>query len=306
MGTTYIVKLVFINADEKKLRIEQSLDSILANFNQQMSTWIDDSEISIFNNSLSTDLYKTSDEFFYVLEQGKKINEETNGAFDYTIFPIAEFWGFGPGVNQKKENLKKPDIENILSYVGTNKIQLEYPYVKKLHPKVQLDLNAIAKGYAVDLIHDWLVSIGYSNIFVEIGGEIRCKGLNMRREPWTIGIDMPNKESLPGQKLYTTLQLNNEALATSGNYRNYRSKDGRIINHSLNPISGLPVETDIVSVSVKSNDCLTADAWATALMVLSYQEGNKKVEQNNAIDALWIVSNEGGGFEHYSSSGFIK
>ena len=88
MGTTYIVKLVFINADEKKLRIEQSLDSILANFNQQMSTWINDSEISIFNNSLSTDLYKASDEFFYVLEQGKKINEETNGAFDYTIFPL--------------------------------------------------------------------------------------------------------------------------------------------------------------------------------------------------------------------------
>ena len=306
MGTTYSVKLVFTHSDHEKSKIEKVIDSILISLNQQMSTWIDDSEISIFNKSLSTAPYKVSDEFFHVLERGKKINNKTGGAFDYTIFPVAELWGFGPDGNQRKENPEKSEIENVLGYVGIDKVQLKYPYVNKLHPKVQLDLNAIAKGYAVDIIYDWVSIMGYSNIFVEIGGEIRCSGINMHRELWVVGIDMPRKKSLPGQELYTTLPLNNEAIATSGNYRSFIVQDGNTINHSFNPVSGFPVETDIASVSVKSGDCLTADAWATALMVLPYQVGIKKVEEDNTIEALWVILNKDNNFEHYSSSGFFE
>ena len=306
MGTKYSVKLVFNNTKYEMNMINKSIDSILINLNQQMSTWIKDSEISLFNKSLSVTPYKISDDFYYVLQQGKLINDKTDGAFDYTIYPIAELWGFGPNLEKKQKAPEKSDIEQVLSYVGIDKIKLEYPFIKKLYPKMQLDLNAIAKGYAVDQVHDWLETRGFSNIFVEIGGEIRCSGLNISKKKWTVGIDMPIKSSVPGQELYTTLQLENKALATSGSYRNYRVQDGQTINHTIDPVSGFPKETNIVSVSVKSDNCLNADAWATALMVLSYEDGIEKVEQDNTIEALWIVLNNGNSFENYSSSGFFK
>ena len=306
MGTTYSVKLVFNNTKYEMNMINKSIDSILINLNQQMSTWIENSEISLFNKSLSNEFYKISDEFYHVLEQGKNIHKKTDGAFDFTIYPIANLWGFGPNSDNNKTNPGNSEIDKVLTYIGTDKIKLEYPYIKKLHPKIKLDLNAIAKGYAVDKVHDWLESKGFSNIYVEIGGEIKCSGENIRREIWRVGIDMPIKSSVPGQELYTTLQLENKALATSGSYRNYRVQDGQTINHTIDPASGFPKETNIVSVSVKSDNCLNADAWATALMVLSYEDGIEKVEQDNTIEALWIVLNNGNSFENYSSSGFFK
>ena len=306
MGTTYSVKLVFKHTNHDNIRIKNSIDSILLNLNQQMSTWIKESEISIFNENLSTAPHKISDDFFYVLEQGKIINQKTSGVFDYTIFPIMNLWGFGPGANKEKKIPNKDEIEKVLRYVGMEKIQLNYPYLKKLHPKIQLDLNAIAKGYAVDKVHDWLVLKGFSNIYIEIGGEIRCSGVNASNSRWLIGIDTPIKNSLPGQKLFTNTKLNNESLATSGNYRNYRSQNGKIINHTIDPISGFPLETNVVSVSVKADKCLTADAWATALMVLSYEAGMKKVEEDETIEALWIVLDESGDFKQYSSSSFFN
>ncbi len=305
MGTTYSVKLVFKHTNHDNIKIKNSIDSILLSLNQQMSTWIKESEISLFNENSSLKPQKISDDFFYVLEQGKIINQKTSGMFDYTIFPIMDLWGFGPLANKKKKIPNKDEIENILRYIGTDKIQLNYPYIKKLHPKMQLDLNAIAKGYAVDKVHDWLALKGFSNIFVEIGGEVRCSGVNASDDQWLIGIDAPAKNYLPGQKLFTNIKLNNESLATSGNYRNFRSADGKIINHTLDPISGFPLETDVVSVSVKADNCLTADAWATALMVLSYEAGIKKIEEEKMIEALWIILGEDGDFKQYNSSSFF-
>ena len=156
--------------------ISDSIDSILIYLNQQMSTWIENSEISLFNKSLSVTPYKISDDFYYVLQQGEIINQKTDRAFDYTIYPIADLWGFGPNSDNNKTNPGNSEIDKVLTYVGTDKIKLEYPYIKKLHPQIKLDLNAIAKGYAVDKVHDWLESRGFSNIYVEIGGEIKCSG----------------------------------------------------------------------------------------------------------------------------------
>ena len=305
MGTTYSIKLVFKHTNQDNIKIKNSIDSILLNLNQQMSTWIKESEISLFNENLSTEPQKISDDFFYVLEQGKIINQKTSGMFDYTIFPIMNLWGFGPIANKEKKIPNKGEIENILRYVGMDKIQLNQPYIKKLHPKTQLDLNAIAKGYAVDKIHDWLTLNGFSNIFVEIGGEVRCSGVNASNNQWLIGIDTPVENSLVGQKLFSKTMLNNESMATSGSYRNFRLVDGKIINHTLDPISGFPLKTNVVSVSVKANKCLTADAWATALMVLSYEEGMKKVEEDETIEALWIILGESGVLKQYNSSSFF-
>ena len=304
MGTTFLIKLVFNDNDLDKRKIEDSIDSILFNLNQQMSTWIKGSEISLFNKNISLQPQKISDDFFHVLEQGQLIYQKSGGLFDYTIFPVMDLWGFGPLANKEEKIPNKHEIKNVLGYVGTDKVELNYPYVKKLHPKLQLDLNAIAKGYAVDKIYDWLSDKGFSNIFVEIGGEIRCGGINKSNTPWLVGIEAPLVDSLPGKKIASKTILKNEALATSGNYRNFRIENNRVINHTFNPISGLPVETNVLSVSVKSDECLIADAWATALMVLPYEEGMEKVKNNEAIEALWVISEDNNNLKYYHSKGF--
>ena len=305
MGTTYKVKVTAIHKIGNVEWVESSIDSILISFNQQMSTWIEDSEISIFNQSLSTDYYKVSDEFYYVLEQGKIISEKTSGAFDYTVFPLANLWGFGPW---SKDSLIAPhenNIRKVLQYVGPDKIRFKYPYIKKSHPKAQIDLNAIAKGYAVDLVHEWLINQGYNNIYVEIGGEIRCSGVNKTNQSWIIGIDVPMNNAISGRKIYTTTMLENMSLATSGNYRNYLEKNGKKISHSIDPRDGMPVETNVLSVSVKARSCLVADAWATALMVLSFDEGLKKIKKVEDIEALWILSKDKTSISQFSTRGFF-
>ena len=305
MGTTYLIKLVFNDNDLDKRKIEDSIDSILFNLNQQMSTWIKGSEISLFNKNMSLQPQIISDDFFYVLKQGQLIYQESEGLFDYTIFPIMDLWGFGPFANKKEKIPNKDEIKDVLDFIGIDKIELNYPYVKKLHPKLQLDLNAIAKGYAVDKIYNWLIDKGFSNIFVEIGGEIRCGGINKLNNPWLVGIDTPLKDSFPGQKIAAKTILKNKALATSGNYRNFRIENNRVINHTFNPISGLPVETNVLSVSVKSDECLIADAWATALMVLPYEEGMEKVKNNEVIEVLWVISEDDNSLKYYHTKDFF-
>ena len=306
MGTTYNIKLNFSYTSHQRWVIEKGIDSILINLNQQMSTWIKDSEISLFNQSRSTDPYKISNEFFYVLQQGKLLNKKTGGAFDYTIFPLVELWGFGPGSKQYVEIPNISDLKKALQHVGINKVELDYPYIKKMHPETQIDLNAIAKGFAVDILHNWFLKRGFSNIFVEIGGEIRCSGKNIDEKIWSVGIDMPNKSSIPGQELFSIINLDNKAIATSGSYRNFRFNNGKTINHTIDPVSGYSVETDIVSVSVIADNCLSADAWATALMVLTYEEGLKKVNNDESIEAMWVVLKDKNIFENFSSDGFLK
>ena len=167
-------------------------------------------------------------------------------------------------------------------------------------------MNAIAKGYAVDILHNWLLQRGFSNIFVEIGGEIRCSGKNIDKKIWSVGIDMPNESSIPGQEVFSIINLDNKAIATSGSYRNFRVNNGKTINHTIDPVSGYSVETDIVSVSVIADNCLSADAWATALMVLTYDEGLKKVNNDESIEAMWVVLKDKNILENFSSDGFLK
>ena len=303
MGTTYNVKIIHSTAIENIDQVKFEIDSILVDFNNQMSTWIDDSEISIFNKTLSTEPFKISDEFFYVLEEGKVINQLTDGAFDFTVFSLAANWGFGPDSLVIIDNPEDNKIRQILSYTGSDKIELDYPFIKKTNPHVQLDLNAIAKGYAVDLVYGWLQKSGFKNLFIEIGGEIRCSGFNKDGKNWVIGIDSPVENSR--QSIFTTVQLQNTALATSGNYRNYLEREGQKINHSINPNTGKPVKTNVLSVSVKSENCLNADAWATALMIMTYDEGIEKINGLDEIEAFWILSDTNGSInQRYTESFF--
>ena len=178
--------------------------------------------------------------------------------------------------------------------------------LKKKHPKVQIDLNAIAKGYAVDIIHDWLISKNHKNIYVEIGGELRCSGVNKTGDNWTIGIDSPINNMVSGQNLYVTTKLKNMSLATSGNYRNFFEKKGKKITHSIDPRNGMPVKSNILSVSVKSRSCLVADAWATALMILPFDEGLRVVTEADGLEVLWIFSKGKEGLSQFSTRGFYR
>lgn len=306
MGTTYSVKLILLEKLENQDKLKSSIDSILISINQQMSTWIPNSEISVFNNNRTTDYFKVSDDFYYVLDKGKVISEKTNNYFDYTVFPLANIWGFGPNKNKRKYIPSDNEIEEILSYTGIHRIELKYPSIKKNHPGVQLDLNAIAKGYAVDIVHNWLVGQGFENVFVEIGGEIRCFGVNRTGKNWIVGIDIPSDEVSSGQNIFTSTSLEDMSLATSGNYRNYYENNGNKINHSINPINGKPVNNNILSVSVKSKSCLNADAWATALMVMSFEEGIEKVNDFKELEALWIVLDNESNLTYFNTDGFYN
>lgn len=306
MGTSFNIKINESNKIDKINQIEYSIDSILVSLNQQMSTWIKDSEISLFNQSLSLSPFKISDEFYHVLEKGKLINNQTSGAFDYTVFPLARIWGFGP---KGKNSSKIPDaneIKKVLEYIGTDKIDLDYPYVKKKHPKVQIDLNAIAKGYAVDIIHDWLIHKNYKNIYVEIGGELRCSGVNKSGATWIIGIDTPINNMVSSKKIFSKTELSNMALATSGNYRNFLEIDGKKITHSIDPRNGISVESNTLSVSVKARSCLVADAWATALMILPFDDGLRAVTETGGLEVLWILSKGKEGLSRFSTKDFYS
>lgn len=306
MGTSFNIKINESHKIDKIKQIEYSIDSILVSLNRQMSTWIEDSEISFFNQSRSLNSFRISDEFYYVLDKGKLINNQTSGAFDYTVFPLAQIWGFGPKGKDSSKNPGANEIKNVLEYIGTDKIDLDYPYIKKKHPKTKIDLNAIAKGYAVDIIHDWLIDKKYKNIYVEIGGELRCSGVNKTGATWIIGIDTPINNMVSSQKTYSKTKLNNMSLATSGNYRNFLEKNGKKITHIIDPRNGISVVSNILSVSVKARSCLVADAWATALMILPFDEGLRIVTEAGGLEVLWILSEGKEGLSQFSTKGFYS
>jgi len=306
MGTSFNIKINESHKIDQIKQIEYSIDSILVSLNRQMSTWIEDSEISFFNQSRSGSPFRISDEFYHVLKKGKLINNQTSGAFDYTVFPLAQIWGFGP---KGKNSSKSPDvneIKNVLEYIGTDKIELDYPYITKKHPKVQIDLNAIAKGYAVDIIHDWLIHKNYKNIYVEIGGELRCSGVNKTGATWIIGIDTPINNIVSSKNIYSKTKLKNMSLATSGNYRNFYIVDGKKYGHTIDPHTGYPSLNDLLGTTVISKSCMRSDAYATAFLAMGLERASILVEELDEVEACFFYSNQEGTIIKKYSNGFIQ
>ncbi len=304
MGTTYSIKII----DEDKYDIDQNelkpkIDSVLTAFNQQMSTYIEDSEISIFNNRTDNAWQKISNEFYTVLEESQKMSQLTNGAFDITIGPLVDLWGFGGSGQIDWNPPSGSEIALTMNLVGYDKIQLRDKFTRKLNINTVIDLNAIAKGYGVDIVFDYLVDVGYKNILVEIGGEVRCSGFNQNNEYWKVGIDKPILEILPGTDLQTIVSLDNEALATSGDYRNYFIYNDKLYSHTINPRTGYPIENGVASASVIAPNCMTADAFATALMVMG-KEGIGLIEKLENVEALIIERIGIDEFEVTKSSGW--
>lgn len=288
MGTTYNVKIVVPHEYNEKI-LQERIDERLVAVNQAMSTYIKDSEISIFNQSLKNQKQKISKDFLHVLSHSLSVSEKTNGVFDPTIGPLVNLWGFGPDGERKVPSIDQINAAKIL--VGHEKIVVDIAAseISKSMDKTYLDLSASAKGFGVDAIIDLIKASGIDNVMVEIGGEVRTLGKSLSRD-WKIGIEAPDSNNL-GQSFTKVIKMQNFALATSGDYRNFFESNGKKFSHTINYKTGAPVEGDLASVSVISDTCMDADAWATALMAMGHEKA-LAFSNENGLKAHFIYRTE--------------
>tara|TARA_B100001029_G_C15035567_1_gene439896 strand:- start:545 stop:1468 length:924 start_codon:yes stop_codon:yes gene_type:complete len=284
MGTTYNIRISdSINSQKIKI-VNSKIDSLLIHINSLFSTYIFDSEISKFNKTKNS--LEISSEFILLFNLSKEVNRKTNGAFDPTIHPLVKLWGFGENnrIDSIPSNL---EILNTKSVIGLEHIIIKNNQLLKLNPKIELDFNAIAKGYGVDAISKLLISENIFNFMVEIGGELFCNG-KKNNENWKIGIQNPFINSKSNNVL-RIIEINNKAMATSGSYRNFFEFNGQKYSHTINPKTGYPINHNLVSVSIIADNCTIADSYATAMMVLGYKRGLEIIEQDENLEAIFIV-----------------
>lgn len=304
MGTTYTVKLANIYLSEKQLiNLRSKINKTLESVNKQMSTFDSDSEISLFNNYSSDAPVKISEDFAKVMKLSQQISRKTDGAFDPTLSPLINLWGFG---NTERTNSvpSKKDISKALKNVGYKYVILKESKLIKKNPHVQLNLSAIAKGYGVDKLAEVISSTGCKNYMVEVGGEVVCSGLNESGKVWRIGIQDPEYNSEVGSNNIMIISLKNKAIATSGDYRNYFVYKGKNYSHVIDPRTGYPAEANVASSSVIADNCALADALATSLMVMGPKKGLALIEMMPNVEAMVSVRNRNGSFTNYETTGF--
>jgi thiamine biosynthesis lipoprotein len=305
MGTTYTVKVVVGGelSAEKQKEIEQRIESELDEVNAKMSHYDADSELSRFNRSEDTTAFSVSEETFGVFREALEIAEMTGGAFDITVGPLVNLWGFGP--DARPETVPSDDeIGELLEQVGYEKLELEQETLslRKSTPALQCDLSAIAKGFGVDQVVEALDEVGMTDYMVEVGGEVRTLGLNDRGQAWRIGIERPISE---GRVIEKVIALGGWAMATSGDYRNYYEVDGVRYSHMIDPRTGRPITHRLASVTVVGKRCTRADGLATALFILGPDEGYQlAVEQDLAV--LFMVKDDEEGFRERATPAFER
>ncbi len=277
--------------------LKNEIDLVLNELNQSLSTYIPDSEISQLN--AEGQLNFESDYFYPVLRISNEVFLKTDQTFDPSIGPLVQAWGFGP--DKKIPEMSQASVDSLMLIVGFENVVFDEHSVS-IPVNFQLDFGAIAKGYAVDLVAELLEEKNIHNYMVEIGGEVRCKGMNEKEKTWTLGIEDPTVDRNE-RKLYAVARLKDRSLATSGNYRNYYEKDGRIYAHIIDPRTGYNATHALLSVSVFAADCISADAYATAFMVLGIERSLAIVENNSDLDAIFIYQNEEGDLVNLISEG---
>lgn len=271
MGTTYAVKLYAADGALDSGALQSQVDELLENINDQMSTWRPDSELSRFNKSRGADWFPVSPETVRVVDAAAAISELSDGAFDVTVGPIVNLWGFGPDRSDAGPPSDQ-SIDTVLGQVGYRKVNVRTSpsALRKQKPGVYVDLSAIAKGFAVDEIARLLDERQIRSYLVEIGGELRARGSKPDGSPWKVAIERP----LPGERaIQAIIALHDSAIATSGDYRNYVEKGGKRYSHTINPRTGRPITHGLASVSIIASSAMRADALATAIMVMGPEEG---------------------------------
>ena len=303
MGTVWSVKIVTtkksqLSQNQAKAAIEAELQRI----DQLLSTYREDSQVSRFNRHFSTEWMTVSKDFIAVMAEALSISQLSNGAFDVTVAPLVNLWGFGSdgSINQIPD---QKTIKQTLHKIGYQKIEIDVvnQRLRKLIPEISVNLSAIAKGYAVDQVALSLEKLGIMEYLVEVGGELRAKGHNLSNMAWTVGVEVPTPQL---RQVYQALQLVDQAIATSGDYRNYVEIAGQRFAHTIDPATALPVNHTLASVTVIAPSTMQADGWATALMVLGVEKGLAIAEQQQL--AVLFISRTADSFTDRATSAFSR
>jgi len=277
---------------------EKQIDSLIHQVNKSMSTYLPTSDISKINQGDSTIVV---DKMFQdVFKKSERIYKETNGAFDPTIGVLVNAWGFGP--NNKVENLDSTHVKSMLEFVGLEKIQLKNNKIIKKYSSTYIDFNAIAKGYAVDVIGWFLESKEIKNYLVEIGGEIRARGSNPDGKNWKIAIEKPNFDGT--RSFQAVLELNDESIATSGNYRKFKidKRTGRKFAHTIDTKTGFPSQSNLLSASViAQKDCADVDGYATAFMAMGLKKSKLFLKEHQDLKCFLIYSDDKGDIKTFAT-----
>lgn len=295
-GTSY--HITFENSTRKDYKV--IIDSILKDFDMSLSEYIPNSIISRINSNDTT--VKVDEHFSTVFKKSKQIWEQSGGAMDITVGPIIDALGFGP---TEKTMVDSANIRRLLKYVGFEKVRLENNRIIKADTAIKLDVNSIAQGYSVDVVSNFFESEGINNYMVEIGGEVRSKGKNPKGLYWRIGIDKPEEGNMiPGEKIQDIISLKNQSVTTSGNYRAFYEENGAKYSHIINPKTGFPAKSRLLSVTIVAKDCITADGWDTPLMVMGLEKSIEILKMHPELEALLIYSDNKGAFQEYMTDGF--
>ena len=298
-GETMATKYHITYFDDQERNFKSSIDSLLILVNRSINTYDSTSEISQFNRSTSSFHFQLP----YLLppiQKAQVVVAASQGAFDPTVMPLVNLWGFG------WKKVERPDtsrLDSIRNFIGFEKIKFNQDSLWKLDPRTQLDFGGIGQGYGTDVITEFLKSKGITNMLVELGGEGMACGINLKTgKPWELGILDP-ESTKENQFFKAFVSLQDKSFTTSGNYFNYKVVDGKKYSHTINPVTGYPSEKAILSASVFAQDCTLADAWGTAFMVMGHERAIEVLKNHPELEALLIYTGASGQQEIYHTPG---
>ncbi len=302
-GTTY-----HIQADIALQNHKESIDSLLNIIDYELSTYKATSFISSVNQAKAGEIIDNWPSHFTVnITTAQEIYNITKGYYDVSVMPLVNYWGFGYTPKKPVNGIDSVSVDSLLLYVGMHKweLDLKSKRLSKKYDHQQLDMSSIAKGYAVDEVSRLLRTLGSSNHMVEIGGEVVALGVNPRGINWVIGINTPDADASLNEYL-STVSLKDRALASSGNYRNFYNVNGIKYGHTMNPLTGFPYQDELLSVTILAQDCMTADALATACMAMGFKRAKEIIDNMSSVDAIFMIGDTGGEIKQVFSNGFIQ
>ena len=298
MGSYY--RITYLGAPVP--RLQTLVDSTLDAYNLELSAWVPDSKLNAFNASPTGVDIGDTDHFIPNLQIARRVSAATDGSYDPTVAPLVKYWGFGTGKPRQTATVNYAEVEELLRLVGLDKVNLEGTMLLKKLPAVELDLNASAKGYGVDLISDLLTAAGRPDHLIDIGGEMRGGG-SKNGKPWNVAVRLPDEDKSKVAHAGVLPLGGGRAIATSGNYLSYYKVDGETFSHTINPRTGLVERNRLLSASILAPDCATADAYATACMVVGPARALALVEERPELEGYFLVRAEDGALETVRSSG---
>lgn len=294
-GTYYAITY----CSENDENLQPAIDSLLRQFDKSASSYVPTSILSLLNNNDTT---AVADSIFTVLfKKSMEVSELTNGAFDITVGPLVNAWGFG---FTKKSQVDQAMVDSLLPLVGFHKVQLLKGRLIKTDPRIRIDYDAIAQGYTTDWLAVFFEQKGIRNYLIDVGGEVLGHGCKPDGQLWSVGIEKPVENANEERKIQTIITLQDKAISTSGSYRKYYEENGTRYSHTIDPSTGYPVKHQLLSVSVVANDCMTADAFATAFMVMGLEKAKEFLVRHRELEAYFICDDQHGSFTVFATPGF--